>query len=654
MDTGLPKRSNTDGNNSVSSDDELFQECENGFDLEATAVMPNVTRAHSSNIDSIVFDKTINFSSITANSTAGLASTSDFSLPSEKSDILFHSGIADQTINGESISSTHANSIVQSNTVESVPEVPSVESFVKSSEEVTRVVEQPANIKIVVDEHVEITTEKADVDQTAIAPLQEVSSVSEDVPTKVDNDMVPVSETPDISSVEHFTGLQEKNEVQKEESQSVEKPIDAVTEIAESKTENLDQLVEEISTSEQTTLPENEPAKLDETIDISPAEKDAEPATEIDIVKKNPVENLNSTIEITPEPTKNEIQDIQTSINNSERVEAVQNEIPLNITTDLATEAVEIDQPEIEVTPIQLNVTGTVAIEENSTEAVQEVVNANQTFEAMDVDMNETVDIQQPSVVAENQFVASNQVEETLFNQTVEMADLDQADEMPQPPLNVTVDVSTALSETKPILNESPIVHSQLPEVKSFDNNGLNTTQVLSEDPKSAVLLNQTIDIPSAKLNVTPPYQLNEVNETFVKMDSPTIFNQTHNISKDFLSSTRHFEANNKNMLLKVNLNETVVVDKKLPSVNTSFIVSPKAAEPEPQPNQVNETFVAAPEQKENTFKLPAKPTKTTNPFDMKIQAQNQFDISDDEFQSPGRKFCLFFICLFHFFVFPF
>lgn len=660
LDTGLPKPSNADGNNSVSSDDELFQECENGFDLDATAVMPNVTRAHSSNIDHNVFDKTINFSSITANSTAGLASTSDFSLPSEKSDILFHSVIADQTINGESISSTHGNSTVSSNVVESVLEVPSVESFAKSSEEVIRLVEQPANINIVVDEHIEIATEKADVDQTAEAPSQEESSVSEGVQTNMANNMVPVSETPDISNIEHFTGLQEQNEVQKEESQSVEKPIktDAVTENAESTTENLDQLVEELSTSEQTTLSENEPVKLDETIDNSPAGKEIGSTTEIDIVRKNPVENLNSTIEITPEPTKNEIQDVQTSMNNSEPVDAVQNEIPLNVTTDLAKEAVETDQPKTEVTPIQLNVTGTITIEDNSTDAVQEVEfsvdNANQTFEAMEVDMNETVDIQQPSVVAENQVGTTNEIVETPFNQTVEMTDLDQADEMAQPPLNITVDVSTVLSEPKPISNESLIVHSQQPKVKSYDNNGMNTTQVLSEDPNTTVSLNQTIDIPSAKLNVTPPSQPNEVNETFVKMGSPTIFNQTHNISKDFLSSTRHFEASNKNVLPKVNLNETVVVDNKLPSVNTSFIVSPKAAEPVPQPNQVNETFVAAPKQNENTFKLPAKPTKTTNPFDTKIQTQNQFDVSDDEFQSPGRKFFLFFVYLFLFFVFPF
>lgn len=70
---GLPKSKNHDAHNSsLSSDDELFQECENG--LDATTIVPNIAsvRAHSSNIDHNVFDKTINFSSIEPNSTAGL------------------------------------------------------------------------------------------------------------------------------------------------------------------------------------------------------------------------------------------------------------------------------------------------------------------------------------------------------------------------------------------------------------------------------------------------------------------------------------------------------------------------------------------------------------------------------------------------------
>lgn len=665
----MPKPSHNDGNNSVSSDDELFQECENGFDLDATTVNPQVTsstvQAHSSNIDHNVFDKTINFSSITANSTASLQTTSDASLPIDRSDILSQTGVADRTINGESISSGYESLITNSNTIE----VPSVESFAKSQEEVICGEELPAKIEIIINDHVESTTEKADVEQTVDTQSSEESTVSDDVSTKA-NDVINVTETPVVNGL--IEPQKEKEEPPKEQPQFVDGLAgnDIVTESVVTEAENPNRLVKESLTNE-TPSPENAPEKLDKTIDISPNEKSTEvtPETPVEVstsISLNPVENLNTTVDVTPQPTNDIIQNDDQSPTNinetvTEQAEAIQSEVLLNVTTDVDKKVeVEIDQGDSEKTPIQLNTTEIVSNEENPTETASSVEapvqSANQTFEAMDVDMNETVDVQHPStdvVYEKDQLLsASDTVEQTLFNQTVEMEDLDQADDVTQPPLNVTVDVSLTLNEQKPI--QSPVVSTQQPEVKSNDNKNFNTTQILNIEPKSAPLLNQTIDMPNARMNVTPPIdQFNGVNETFVQSGSPNIFNQTHNVSKDFLSSTRHFEANNKNVnaLPKVNLNETVVVDNKLPSTNTSFIVSPKSVDL--QPIQMDKPIKTAPEQKENAFKLPAKPTKTTNPFDMKNQAQNQFDVSDDEFQSPGRKFHFYlFVCFISLFFF--
>ncbi|XP_031639395.1 uncharacterized protein LOC116351438 isoform X2 [Contarinia nasturtii] len=63
---------------------------------------------------------------------------------------------------------------------------------------------------------------------------------------------------------------------------------------------------------------------------------------------------------------------------------------------------------------------------------------------------------------------------------------------------------------------------------------------------------------------------------------------------------------------------------------NGSFIISVGT-----QQNEVSSIDVA-PEEKENPFKLPSMPTKTTNPFDIKSQVQSSFEVSDDEFQTAG------------------
>lgn len=610
----------------MSSDDELFQECENGFEMDATTVVPESTEvtAHSSNIDHNVFDKTINFSSIAANSTANLANSTanstvnlanstaslvshipELSMDAEKSDILFKSSIANQTIQSESISSTHASSCAEPNVTETAVEATENESFVKPLTEDTQVVEQFAGIEAIAQENVanitenniENITDEIELQQSGIVAISNDTHSPEELPTQVNDSEVP------------------ENPI------NIEIPRDG----------NGNQLREE----QPQTVNEN-PTKLNETNVLEPAEK-----TIILEDEQNPVNNLNDTINLTTELTGNvSHNDIQVSINSSDAAsEQIELEKSLNVTTYEVNQTVQIES---EMAYVQANITQDIDDEVKPSEIapeqatpVADTAAANQTFEAMDVDMNETVNLQQPTT---NQFDA--------LNQTVEMADLDQADEVTESDLNVTATVTNELNEPKPTFNE-PTSPVQISQAIGFGRNGLNMIQELSEEPRTKVELNQTIDISSSKMNVTPTNQDNCVNDTFVKSNSPSLFNQTHNVSKDFLSSTRHVDmANNTSPSLpNVNLNETIVVDNKLPSINTSFIVSPMAVESESESKTVDFKQISA-EPMENTFKLPAKPSKASNPFDHK-HAQVQFEVSDDEFQAPGRKF--FFFILFCF-----
>ncbi|XP_055314286.1 uncharacterized protein LOC129575221 [Sitodiplosis mosellana] len=680
------KPSNIDANNSLSSDDELFQECENGFDVDSTAVMPNVTsvRAHSSNIDHNAFDKTINFSSITANSTAGLATTSDVSMPNEKSDILFQSGFDEHTINGESVSSTHANSVIQSNAVESVLEVPSVESFAKTQEEMVRVEEKPAQIEPVVAELVE-TEKVADVDQTATALCQE-----EPKTTVLLNQTVDMNVTASGQS----DGANDTNESPADFNQTLEVTPNVASDRAHSSNVDSNMFDKTINCS---SIAANSTAGLATTPDVSISL----PTDNSDILSQTGVADqtingesissthANSVIQSNDVDSVPDVSNDESLTKPQEEVIRVEEQFKAEVVVEehveTTTEIVaDVDQiadassQEEPKTTVLLN--QTVDMNMDASSQSDGVNDANESPD----DFNQTPELT-PNVTSD--FAHSSNVDSNVFDKTInclsitsnsthelattsdvslpneksdilfqsgfgdltingEIISSTHANSVVQSNVEsvlevLSVDSFAKTQEEMVRTEEQPAqietVVAELVETEKVADVDQTAIAISQEEPKTTVFLNQTIDLFSANMNVTPPsQQYNCVNETFVQNSSPTLFNQTHNVSKDFLSSTRHFDANNKNvtMLPKFNSNETVVVDNKLPTINTSFVVSPKVAEP--QSNQLNETFETAHEQKEVTFKLPAKPTKTTNPFEMKNQAQIQFDISDDEFQSPG------------------
>lgn len=578
----MPKPSNIDAHNnsSLSSDEELFQECENGFDLETTLASKSaIVPAHSSNIDHNVFDKTIDFSSIAANSTAGVASPPDSYQQSDKS-VLF------QSVQNESLLISHINLSDRSDVAAGILEVPSIDCFV-----------QP-QIEIVVTENAE-----GEPDNENAVDVNEASAVNEPkIIEGVDQDVPNVD--------------------------SVAKPEENDAEFDENPTENPRKSHIEEDLIDQTNEPTanvNATVNLNETTDLASAEEIIEESNEHPIeaisLDQNSVDNPNSTIvlEATDDviriateekPDAIEEKTVQIQSNDSEKIVGVMNSAE----------------------PIQ-----------NVDIPVMDAAKVNETFEAMDVDMNETIELKETITT----FAA---IEENILNQTVEMTDLHQADEVSKPALNVTVVVPTEFAEPLPIGNESdlPIDTSKLDEAKSPNHQMLNVTQDFSEESKTITDKNKTIVLPNSKENVDTSIQVNSSNDTFLNSHSPTIFNQTHNLSKDFLSSTRQsFDSVSKNPVLQCrpNLNETIVVDNKMPPINTSFIVSPKADEIQPKSMDLMQM---AGQENQNPFKIPSMPTNAINPFDSKNKTQI-VAVSDDEFQAPGCKFNFFVHFLFHF-----
>lgn len=684
----------------------MFQECESGFDLDSTPIVqsnPASNRAHSSNIDSNVFDKTINFSSIASNSTASLVShTTDLSQQNDKNDTLFKSSIADQTsdsvadkTNESKVNiSTYEIPNTQSNVAEIVPEAMNAENPMKLHENEVATLEEPAKIEIIVTQHVESSVEQPDSDQLDITI------------NNTNGELITVD-----SVTKSFVGNVEEKLA--EDQPVAEELAGNVTQDIETVTQSITETVNGLETEKQTDDSEivNTTVNLNETTDLTSAVKeDGSPiVAPVKMVASNqqPEVKLNTTI--TSEVQENGVESL---VNTSQAIEQsnelIKDGTPLNVTTEFSSKGVETNA--IEAMPIQngsVNIFGEMKSSEPiPTEApVPSVTAANETFEAMDVDMDQTIEFQQPTT---NQFP----IEEPLLNETVEMADPDQIDEVAKPALNVTVEVPAEIVEQKSEETPKmalPFSHPEMPEFKQqmmnvtqelieepknqtqfdqtidlsnlnepalnetvdvsveyvdpkpsidevstpvfrrpemFDTKYqkmLNVTQDLAEESKNKMEFNQTIDLSSSKENVTSPIQENNVNDTFVQNDSLSMFDKTQNSSKDFLSSTRRTSDSTKKnpvSMSKFNLNETIVVDNRLPSINTSFIVSPKVVEKQPE-SKISMQTVSQPIQSQDPFKSPATPTNSSNPFDLK-QKTEVFEVSDDEFSAPGRKFFLY------------
>lgn len=626
---GLPKPNHQDANTSLSSDEEMFQECESGFDLDATPVVPNPAsiRAHSSNIDHNVFDKTINFSSITSNSTAALVATTT------KDESLFKT-IVDQTYestidqSSETSGQIQADSIEHSIKIENMSEETNAENSIKSPEKMVGAVEQPANIEIIVTQDGDSITEQID------------SSVQSDTKENVPQE---------IPSVGDFaqSGV---GEMQVEEKHVEETLPDRVGNVTQDIETTAEPTVQVNMTEAINDLNNDITLNLDQTIDLSsplPKENEWTTQDQIEIFSStsNPEDNKNTTIAMEPAEIASEAAEsgVNSAFNAIEGVQQAtepnKNETPLNETIEIVSKAAEVaitetipveNEPEIESN--EMKPFETIPVVETPLSSIPAT---NQTFEAMDVDMDETIELQQET----NELP----IEQPLLNQTVEMTEGDPNDEVPKPDLNVTVDVPAEIVEQKSMINEIVPPVDEPTKVSEMKNQPmLNVTQDFIDEPKKPADLNQTVDLSNSKENISSPVQVNGVNDTFVKSESPSVFDQTQNISRDFLSSTRRSTGSNSktNMSLpNVNLNETIVVDNKLPSINTSYIVSPKDVEMPAQSNGLMKSANQGNYQIPNhdQFKLPAAPSTTSNPFELK-QKQQDFEISDDEFQSPGCK----------------
>lgn len=535
----------------MSSDEEMFQECESGFDLDATATNPtptNWTQTQSSNIDGQnVFDKTINFSTITANSTASLvASTSavnDLSQLNEKSDDMLYK----TTEVGQTLIANH--------TFE-----PLNQTIEMAEQDSNDDVEAPKNvIEDVPQENTEqnlpINEIASTVDVDPQSPIQELHE--ESLPTNVTQDLnnVPTSTVESCKTIDS-PGPNDGN-------------VTSSIQIDSSPDSNFNHNEHEPSDEEAPPL----------NAVIHRSEKKLPE-------RQSPVDEMGPPIDFA-------------SIVQSEKCELQNQTMPMDVTQDLN---------DVSMSAIEMNQTIDLPVsKETDVPAPVESSSANETFAKNDFNgiecqMNVTVDVRQENIEQHTS-----------------------TDEMASP-----IEVNNKMGK-------NDLQNQTIP---------MNVTQDLNE-PISAVELNQTIDLPhsNAQFVTSPNFQL---NGTFAANDSSAALNVTHNVSsKDLLSSNRRsFDAIGKNSTPtnRVNLNETVTVDNRLPCTNTSFIIPPRAStEMQIKPAETSADPILT--AKEDPFKLPAAPSNASNPFDSKLKTQT-FDIGDDEFQSPGCKFSVFMICI--------
>lgn len=562
---GQPHPKNQDANNSMSSDEEMFLECESGFDLDTTAtnVGPSTVTAHSSNIDHNVFDKTINFSTIAANSTAGLgASTapSNSSQLNEKSDSLFKTSEADHTML------------------------------------VNQTFEPPLNQTIEMAESDPIDGCTADVLKFTIEPSMS-SSIETNVTSQAhvaDNDS-PVAVL-NVTNNDPINGIMSSMNVtiDKEEENVEQNEVTSSTEA-------------EIQQQQQPCVPQNQiPLNITQDLNDVPTSTD----------------DLNGTMDLS-QPKEIATPSIESNSANDtfgkDGSDGIAQQMNVTIDTPCAIEEMVDARPE-------------------QCALLSQTMPMDTTQDLNDVPALDTVELNNTTDLSKSAENATSSVESNCANETFAKHDV-----LPQN-LNVTVDTAeenlSGYQMTSSVADEIQSPKCALPG----HTMPMNVTQDLNEMPTSAAALNQTIDLPNLNENIgTPPAQL---DATFAKHGSPAAFNMTHNVDKDILPSTRRsidaIGTNSSATSHKMNLNETIIVDKKLPCMNTSFIVPPKSNST-PNNDDIHKQLTATPNY--DPFKMPTAPATSSNLFEAKLKHQ-AFDISDDEFQSPGRKLLYFeFLC---------
>lgn len=564
MRAGRPNSKNQDANNSMSSDEEMFQECESGFDLDTTAtnVEPVTVPAHSSNIDHNVFDKTINFSTIAANSTAGLMAslTTNSSQVDEKSDTLFKTGVADHT----AIISQTFEPFALNQTIEMVE----------------------------------------------CGPIDEIAS---------HKNAVEIDARPEQCVVQNETT-----------SMNITKDLNDVL----TSTFELNQHIDSSSSNETNVTA---PAQANVTID----------GLEEHVEQNSPTNEVTSSTEVEVQPKPCELQNESIPINAAQNL----NDMPtstadLNLTTGLS------NSSENGMSPIELNSANDTFAKDGSDEIAPQMnvtMDVPMEIEAHNSPMFGNSQPEQSSLQNQTMSMEITQgvnevaIETTEFNKTM---DFSMPKENVTSQMNVTIDAPVENAESNPFVNEVTSSIKVDTQIEQFPLQNrtipMNVTQDLNDLPMNAAAMNQTIVLSNSKENiVTSPIPL---NETFAKNDSPAAFNVTRNVNNDLLSSTRRsidaIGTDPTSSSHAINLNETIIVDNKLPCMNTSFIVPPKSVEMQSKPNNVNEEILSTPNF--DPFKMPAVPANNaSNPFDAKQKMQG-FDIADDEFDSPGCKFlCL-------------
>lgn len=618
----------------ASSDDDLFQECENDLDETVTVVHstddktevsvgdesfgfpPNMVNSTASALNITLNTSQVKNKSIALTPIVAESSTEDF--PSQQESIGLNNAI-----HSTSLQSYYANRTVESGSNQKDQnETIEVETAGSTNELNESVAGKNLNTTIEVKKSLPKIVLNTPVGSNLNATL---GSVRENLVSNSTSDL-NCDETIDLDSSEspNVTSANEK---------PFNETVDLVTK------GHLNEAVELVNSTDTVSANNlNGTIRLD--TDLTPSsnlnatvELPAADSTTIDkssTEKVSPVESaLNHTIELTVNVVETNPKVASEKLTELNRTTDVPE---TNIADETKTINKTFEPPTLEVQPV---------IKMQDSENV-----ANDTFEPMDVDMNDTANFPPPPPeilsAANDQSIMEN---ESIFNQTIDMEDCSEpaydVQRAPKPAnMNKTINVTSTTNM------QSPKTASPLQALFRLKGNLLNQTQVLNDEPKNKIELNKTIELePKLESNLNQTIdlskELSHINQTFVAgNDSPlNILNETQNIDYSSLPAARR--PINANAQPFANMNETVVLDNNFQSVNTTFISTESKVDKFTAPEQLDKPST---NKKDDTFKVPQLPSgKTLNPFGISsLVSQTTFDIPDDEFQSPGRKlFCL-------------
>lgn len=629
---------------SPSSDDELFEECENSFDAPITSTQATTIVAEngdrSNNYSANLLDTTINFPSNIANSTA----EPGFSLTQNMNSIN-ETPIESISVNlndCQSIEFTKLeNKLMEKAATISISDMVAAESandtVLIASERFEDVLEQigASQTQIFNEKSKSVENEAECAEAVEIDSNQTIEMANRTIDMERENEAnitcepmdVDMNETVAVSDPLTVQAISDQNAIQSIDSDEIlsTQPQQAnnlnVTVDAAQPVSLLDQTVE-IAAAEQhpSGIIDRQLTNLNETVDM--LSQPEHPAMDRAASEDKPLNTLNHTVEIASTEEAN----VSIGITNEQSMN-------LNVTVDMATQPDSIPEKKL---PNVLNQTVEITATEELNRTNPSRVNGQLS------DLNVTVDMFSQPLVSQ---LSLDSKPSSILDQTVNIAsDLNQTQVISSPPtvtesvdtnaqkpvnLNVTMDASSQSHAG----NKTEVKSSILDQTVDIGSGDIQS-DALGGSFQSASNLNVTVDaIAQAEPLPPPPAQ----------SESQSLLNVTVDTSNSMPMDS--FALPQQPNTKPAFLNETVVV-YKIPPPDVTFVAAGLSVIEEVASPDLNSTANKKTSQPKSStkstmsndsFKVPVVPMKTTF-----AGLQNDFSISEDEFQSNACKllFC--------------